>query len=67
MQQTKKLDIAHYENALSRKHQLIRLLWGIVWPLGTFPPTIIGNVLEEISSKGVWSTYSTYCKHIFIG
>lgn len=31
-----KIDIAHYENALSRKHQLIRLLWGIVWPLGTW-------------------------------
>jgi len=30
------MDIAHYENALSRKHQVIRLLWGIVWPLGTW-------------------------------
>lgn len=31
-----KVDIAHYENALSRKHQIIRLIWGIVWPLGTW-------------------------------
>lgn len=38
-----KLDIAHYENALSRKHQMIRLLWGIVWPLGTwFLPRSMG-------------------------
>lgn len=31
-----KIDIAHYKNALSRKHQLIRLIWGIVWPMGTW-------------------------------
>lgn len=38
-----KLDIAHYENALSRKHQLVRLVWNIVWPLGTwFLPRSVG-------------------------
>ena len=26
-----KIDIAHYENVLSRKHQMIRLVWGVVW------------------------------------
>lgn len=36
MEQNQKVDIAHYENALSRKHQLVRLAWGIVWPLGTW-------------------------------
>lgn len=36
MEQNQKIDIAHYENALSRKHQLVRLAWGIVWPLGTW-------------------------------
>ena len=38
-----KIDIAHYENALSRKHQIIRFVWGIVWPLGTwFLPRSLG-------------------------
>lgn len=38
-----KLDIAHYQNALSRKNQMVRLLWGIVWPLGTwFLPRSMG-------------------------
>lgn len=36
MEQNQKIDIVHYENALSRKHQLVRLAWGIVWPLGTW-------------------------------
>lgn len=38
-----KLDIAHYQNALSRKNQIVRLLWGIVWPSGTwFLPRSMG-------------------------
>lgn len=38
------IDIASYKNALSRKNQLIRLLWGIVWSLGTcFLPRSIGD------------------------
>ena len=27
------IDLSKYHNALSRKHQIIRLLWGIVWGL----------------------------------
>lgn len=43
MEQNQKIDIAHYQNALSRKHQLVRLVWGIVWPLGTwFLPRSMG-------------------------
>ena len=39
-----KIDIAHYENALSRSNQMVRLLWGIVWPLGTwFLPRSMGS------------------------
>ena len=39
-----KIDIAHYENALSRKNQIVRLVWGIVWPLGTwFLPRSMGS------------------------
>ena len=30
----KKIDLSKYQNALSRKHQLIRLLWGITWAIG---------------------------------
>ena len=29
-----KIDLSKYQNALSRKHQLIRLLWGITWAIG---------------------------------
>lgn len=28
-----KIDLSKYHNSLSRKHQVIRLLWGIVWGL----------------------------------
>lgn len=38
-----RIDLSHYKNALSRKHQIIRLLWGIVWPLSTwFLPRSLG-------------------------
>lgn len=40
---TQKLDLAHYHNSLSRKHQIVRFLWGIVWPMGTwFLPRSVG-------------------------
>lgn len=35
MEQNQKIDLSKYENQLGRKHQVIRLAWGIVWPLGT--------------------------------
>lgn len=31
-----KINLSNYENHLGRKHQVIRLIWGIVWPLGTW-------------------------------
>ena len=31
-----KIDLSYYHNELSRSHQLLRLLWGLVWPLGTW-------------------------------
>ncbi|MBQ6187228.1 MAG: putative colanic acid biosynthesis acetyltransferase [Prevotella sp.] len=41
--QNNNLDIAHYKNALSKKNQIIRFIWGIVWPLGTwFLPKSVG-------------------------
>lgn len=38
-----KIDLSKYENHLGRKHQMIRFIWGIVWPLGTwFLPRSMG-------------------------
>ena len=38
-----KVDIAHYKNVLSRKHQIVRLAWGVVWPMATwFLPRSMG-------------------------
>lgn len=40
----KQVDIAHYHNDLSRKHQIVRLLWSIIWPLSTwFLPRSLGS------------------------
>lgn len=39
-----KIDLAHYHNELSRKNQILRLVWGIVWPLCTwFLPRSVGR------------------------
>ena len=38
-----KVNIAHYKNVLSRKHQIVRLAWGVVWPMATwFLPRSMG-------------------------
>ena len=38
-----RIDLSNYKNHYSRKHQMIRLIWGIVWPLGTwFLPRSLG-------------------------
>lgn len=40
---TTKVDIAHYHNVLSLRHQMIRLVWGVVWPMATwFLPRSLG-------------------------
>ena len=36
MKQNQKIDLSKYENHLGRKHQVIRLVWNIVWPLTTW-------------------------------
>ncbi len=36
MQGDTKIDLSRYENSLGRKNQAVRLVWGIVWPLGTW-------------------------------
>lgn len=43
MEKNQKIDLSKYENHLGRKHQVIRLVWGIVWSLGTwFLPRSMG-------------------------
>ncbi len=43
MEQNQKIDLSKYENHLGRKHQVIRLVWGIMWPMGTwFLPRSMG-------------------------
>lgn len=38
------IDLSQYQNKLGRKHQIIRLVWGIVWTLFARPlPRSIGN------------------------
>ena len=38
------IDMSQYKNMLGRKHQIIRLLWGIVWTLFARPlPRSMGN------------------------
>lgn len=45
----KQIDLSKYYNALSRKHQMIRLVWGVVWPLGTwFLPRSMGMPWKRI-------------------
>ena len=47
-----KIDLSKYENHLGRKHQMIRLLWSIVWPMGTwFLPRSIGMGWKRILLK----------------
>lgn len=39
-----KIDLSQYHNALSRKHQIVRLLWGIIWCLFARPlPRSMGS------------------------
>lgn len=49
MDNNQKIDLAHYYNNLSRKHQIVRLIWGIVWTLGTwFLPRSTGMPWKRI-------------------
>lgn len=42
--ENQKIDLSRYENHLGWKHQVIRLIWGIVWLLGTwFLPRSMGK------------------------
>lgn len=44
MNETVKIDLSHYHNALSRKHQVIRMLWTVVWSIFARPlPRSVGS------------------------
>lgn len=66
-----KINLSKYENRLGRKHQLIRLIWSVVWPLCTwFLPRSAGNGwkcfllrlfgAEIDSTAGVYSSARIY-------
>ena len=40
----KVVDLSRYKNALTRKHQMIRMLWSVVWTIFARPlPRSIGS------------------------
>ena len=44
MNETVKIDLSHYHNVLGRKHQIIRMLWTVVWGVFARPlPRSIGS------------------------
>lgn len=73
------IDLSKYKNTLSRKHQIIRLIWSIVWPMCTwFLPRSMGsgwkrfvlNLFGARISKGVVIQSSIkvyYPKNLVVG
>lgn len=66
-----KIDLSKYHNALSRKHQLIRVAWNVVWTLFARPlPRSIGSGWKRTllrmfgakihSTAGVYSSAKVY-------
>lgn len=60
-----KIDLSKYNNSLSRKHQLVRLLWGIVWGLFARPlPRSVGlgwkRMLLRLFGAKIHSTAVVY-------
>ena len=48
-----KVDLSQYQNALSRRHQVIRMLWGIVWTVFARPlPRSMGSRWKRFLLKG---------------
>ena len=44
----KVVDLSRYKNALTRKHQMIRMLWSVVWAIFVRPlPRSIGSGWER--------------------
>lgn len=49
-----KIDLSKYHNALNRKHQLVRLLWSVVW--GGACPSVtseFGKRMEAVPAAAV--------------
>ena len=43
-----KIDLSKYENKLGRKHQVVRMLWTIVWTLGaSWLPRSLGSAWKR--------------------
>lgn len=58
-----KIDLSKYENKLGRKHQVVRMLWTIVWTLGaSWLPQSLGSgwkrcLLRAFGAKIVGTAY----------
>jgi putative colanic acid biosynthesis acetyltransferase WcaF len=51
-----KVDLSNYQNALSRKNQIARFLWTMVWAVFARPmPMSLGKQLEAFFASVVWS------------
>lgn len=49
MGQQQKIDLSKYENHLGRKHQMIRLVWGIVWAVcASWLPRSVGSSWKRL-------------------
>lgn len=60
-----KIDLSQYKNRLGRKHQLVRLLWGITWALGAswLPRSLCGGwkrLLLRLFGAKIHSTAHVY-------
>ena len=52
--QNTKIDLSKYQNALSRKNQMARLLWTLVWAVFARPlPRSLGNSWKIFLKKSV--------------
>lgn len=55
-----KIDLSNYKNKLGRKHQIIRLLWGITWAILARPlPRSVGNGWKILLLKLFGANVST--------
>lgn len=63
-----KIDLSKYHNALNWRHQLVRLLWNMVWGLLARPlPRSMGEWMEAFSVAVVWGKSPFYCRGVFLG
>lgn len=60
-----KIDLSQYKNRLGRKHQFVRLLWGITWALGAswLPRSLFNGWKRSLLRLFGATIHSTACVH----